>query len=255
MQNVAVALKAADMAASAVAMLSRHPEFAAPLQRGLSLLNCALNTATTSLEPSPEETVTAAQVIRRREVTVATPEPEGSTSRDWEPDSVRDGKRCQALLLEILRRAMHDWVLYRQHTKLQYRELADDAYTWLFEEAPGHPNWRIRLTAEFEDNVELTGSRQLTSFLAICEALDLDPELVRTRVKEMNIRSIISAGRPAETRKIKPNEISSVEDAGLSIGLEIDVMPRHQEYMSYYESYGSVATPDMLSYNGSSNWY
>jgi len=46
----------------------------------------------------------------------------------WEPNSPRDVSRCKALLLEVLRRAAHDWVLYRQHKRMQLRVLADDAY-------------------------------------------------------------------------------------------------------------------------------
>jgi hypothetical protein len=152
------------------------------------------------------------------------------------------------LLLEILRRAAHDWVLYRQSSRLTSKECAQDAYTWLFEETTEHPAGRHRATAvfEFEDG-EVTGVRSITSFLGICEALDLDPDTVRTRVRQMDIQTIISAGRPAETRRVKRNEVSGVEDAGLSIDVNVD--PRDYRYETQYESYGSVATPEMLSIN------
>lgn len=113
---------------------------------------------------------------------------------EWDPDSTEEhitASRCRALLLEVIRRAAHDWVLYRTHDRLHLRQIAEDAYIWLFEESPTHPWARIRVLSD----------NRLTSFLTICEILDLDPEFVRERVRGMTVQQIMSAGRPAECRK------------------------------------------------------
>jgi len=114
---------------------------------------------------------------------------------DWSPDEpevmICEAESSRALLLEIIRRASHDWVLYRTSSRLEQLELANDAYTWLFEEKPGHPWWVMR---------EQEG-RGFTSFLNVCELLDVDPDYVRERVCELTPRAIKMAGRPAERRK------------------------------------------------------
>lgn len=113
---------------------------------------------------------------------------------EWDPESTEEqiaASRCRALLLEVIRRAAHDWILYRTHDRLQLRQIAEDAYIWLFEETPSHPWGRIRSTQ----------GNGLTSFLTICELLDLDPDFVRERARSMTVQQIMSAGRPAERRK------------------------------------------------------
>jgi len=112
----------------------------------------------------------------------------------WGPeplDAAYEAEHARALLLELIRRAAHDWVLYRSSSRLEQLELANNAYTWLFEEKPGHPWWIQR---------EQEGM-QLTSFLCACEQLDLDPDYVREKVKLFTPRAIKMAGRPAERRK------------------------------------------------------
>lgn len=114
---------------------------------------------------------------------------------DWDPDDdladAIEASRCRALLLEILRRAIHDWVLYRSHTRLAEREKAQSAYTWLFEEGPGHPWWAIRQR----------DGQMLTALLTICEIFDFDVEYVRRAARETTVHKILTAGRPPETRK------------------------------------------------------
>lgn len=174
----------------------------------------------------------------------------------WDPSSPLDVSRCKALLLEILRRAAHDWVLYRSHRKLMNREIAQDAYAWLFEEDEEHPSWKERASESYLFGKEpITGVKCITSFLAICDILELDPEVVRTRVKEMTIQTIISAGRPAETRKVKANETLELAEHGVLVAVDINAMPDDTNYESQYESYGSVATPDMLNTNDISGIY
>jgi len=97
----------------------------------------------------------------------------------------------RVLLAEILRRAAYDWVLYRSSRRLRDAELARDAYVWLFEEGPGHPNWIER---------EKDGWA-VFSFLTICDSLDMDPQAVRERIKKMTPSDVTSIGRPPVRRK------------------------------------------------------
>jgi hypothetical protein len=98
---------------------------------------------------------------------------------------------CKVLLLEVVRRAAYDWVLYRTSRRMLHKKLAEDAYTWLFEEGPGHPNWIER---------ERTG-KFITSFIAICNELDLDADTVRSYVRKLTVKNVMSVGRPAEYRR------------------------------------------------------
>jgi len=144
-----------------------------------------------------------------------------NTSWDPDPEAVPghiEVSRCRALLLEIIRRAAHDWVLYRMSTKLDYKQIAEEARTWLFEEEEGHPNWLERNNNE----------RYITAFVAICDALDLEPEVVRDRVRKMTIKSIMGAGRPAEKRHLQV----AVEDMHYE---EHGVMDIHMEELESYE--------------------
>jgi hypothetical protein len=150
---------------------------------------------------------------------VATP-PEIATS-SWDPSGPWqqiEASRCRALLLEVLRRAAHDWILYRGHTKLQLRQLAEDAYVWLFEERP---------------------SKDVTSFLTICELLDLDPKYVRNRVRSLTVKQIMTAGRPAEQRKIKKAESTSYVEHPTQVDVT-PLEPSEVQFSSSYEAYFSV---------------
>jgi hypothetical protein len=49
----------------------------------------------------------------------------------------------------------------------------------------------------------------LTSFLSVCEQLDLDPEYVREKIQLLTPRSIKMAGRPPERRKRREGYESS----------------------------------------------
>lgn len=117
------------------------------------------------------------------------------TPSAWDPEPVSveiEASQCRALLLDIMRRAIHDWVLYRHHSRMALREIAQEAKIWLFDEKPGHPYWEVR-HAEAE--------MQLTSFLGICDLLDVDPDFVRRRARSMTIQDIRTAGRPPERRR------------------------------------------------------
>ena len=133
---------------------------------------------------------------------VDVPEERGESAFDPEPhDALMMASRCKALLLEVVRRAVHDWVLYRNTRKMHDKVLAEDAYLWLFEEKPGHPRWELRLRE----------GRGFLAFLSICENLDLDPEAVRQRARKLTIRDIMTAGRPAETRKVRCEGVEDYE--------------------------------------------
>lgn len=106
-------------------------------------------------------------------------------------DNTADVPGCKALLLEVIRRASHDWVLYRTSGVMAKRKLAEDAYVWLFQEEPGHGAWAERAA----------NRKDFTSFLSICELLDLDPEAVRKRVRSLTVQQVLSVGRPAEYRR------------------------------------------------------
>jgi len=116
---------------------------------------------------------------------------------------------CRVLLSEIVRRAAFDWVLYRNSRRLDNRELANDAYAWLFLEEPGHPGW-----VEKEKSGYI-----LFSFVNICEVLDLDVDEVRKHLRKLTPRDIQTIGRPPTRRKGTPrlrgDQVESVSvDAG-----------------------------------------
>ena len=263
-----VSLKAAQVASMAVVSLSSLASDFPEVRSTIALWVKVLNGMVVAVSAKPQKRVNGhalpklprlVEVPRVRLVkAVRPPAPKKrlvyDERTDWEPSSPQESSRCRALLLEVLRRAAHDWVLYRQSSRLTNKECAQDAYTWLFEETKDHPAGRNRAAAvfEFEDG-DVTGVRSITSFLGICEALDLDPSTVRTRVKQMDVQTIISAGRPAESRRVKRSETSGMEEVSLSIGVDID--PKDYHYDTQYESYGSVSTPEMLSLDDVSGIY
>lgn len=156
----------------------------------------------------------------------------------WDPSSrisQIDAKRCKRLLLEIMKRAAHDWVLYRTSSRREMKELANDAFVWLFKEQPGHPRWTKR--AQSGDTI--------TSFLAVCEALDLDADKVRDHIRKLDVPAILNVGRPAETRKRPSRRIGSgIIEHALTDGVSIDAIdPAPTKHGSYYEGY--YATPTL----------
>lgn len=156
--------------------------------------------------------------------------PESVQLNDWDPethDAFMDASQCRALLLEVIRRSAHDWVLYR-NTRKPERVYAMEAYIWLFEEKPGHPWWELR---------QLEGEPFL-SFLNVCEVLDLDPDVVRARVREMTIRDITGTGRPAERRRLH-KEYPGVEDFEFPTELDISAL-EGDGFGSVYEAHFAV---------------
>lgn len=99
----------------------------------------------------------------------------------------------KALLIEVVRRAAYDWVLYRQDSRPSYRGMAMDAYVWLFQEEPGHTLWEER-----RDRGELG-----MSFLGICESLGLDPGAIRDGICKLTPHRIRTLGRIPTNRSKK----------------------------------------------------
>lgn len=97
---------------------------------------------------------------------------------------------CRGLYLEVIQRAASDWVIYRNSSRLKEKRLAEASYVWLFEEKPGHPDYEMR-----------KGISKLMSFLSICSLLDLEPEEVRNRIRELTPKDIKASGRPREYRR------------------------------------------------------
>jgi hypothetical protein len=172
--------------------------------------------------------------VRNVRPSVPPEEPTVAVASCWDPaplDEQLEASRCRAFLLEIVRRAVYDWVLYRQHSQLDMKEIAAHAYTWLFDEDEDHPWWKQRVQE----------GRTFTALISICDVLDLDPKVVRARAKSMDVRTILAAGRPPEVRRRRANEESDYQEHGVSG--EIDVSGHGDDSgSSFYENHFAVAT-------------
>lgn len=98
---------------------------------------------------------------------------------------LQEAEGARSLLMELIRRSAHDWVLYKGHSRLDKKQLADDAYTWLFVEDENHPHWQIRKRE----------GKELTSFLCVCEQLNLDPDRIRNYIRSLTTNRILNTGR------------------------------------------------------------
>lgn len=186
MMSVSLALvttKTASRAVRSILAASRVPTTVVPIQRGLTVLASALRHLDAALEqiakvPLPEKCTVSICEVRelRRPHSEAQQEINGSKS----------------LLLEIVRRAAYDWVLYRTSTRLINKRLAEESYHWLFVEKPGSLEWAERCRS----------GKQLTSFVSICESLDLDPDNMRMHIKRLTAKNVMNVGRPAEYRRV-----------------------------------------------------
>lgn len=130
-------------------------------------------------------------------------------------DPQLEASNCRALLLEVVRRAAYDWVLYRGSSKLPNRLLAESAYQWLFVEEPGSTLWTNRSKH----------GKELTAFVAICNQLDIDPDRVRATVRTMTERDIMGAGRPAERRKGKAGDEAAHGDDLHVFDVDVAALP------------------------------
>lgn len=134
--------------------------------------------------------------------------------RKREETVLQEIQGSKSLLLEILRRASYDWVLYRTSRRKLNRDLAESAYRWLFLEGPQTVEGRERRKS----------GKHMTSFLSICELLDLDANAVRRRIRELTPKNIRSVGRPAEYRRRDGFPTSSGEsNLALPDGMDRDL--------------------------------
>ena len=175
---------------------------------------------------------------RKPVAVVAKPEVRPSA---WDPPSATDHIEAdiyRALLLDTIRRAAHDWVLYRTHAKMEMKELASHARIWLFEEQPGHLWWGYRQRS----------GKMITAFLVICEQLDLDPGYVRRKIKTMKPEQILKAGRPPERRRRRRSDEASMVSHSLVDTVEIGSLETGMtgDYVSDYEVRYAVETPRYL---------
>lgn len=120
---------------------------------------------------------------------------------------------CKTLLLEVIRRAAYDWVLYRSSRRLVQRTMAEQAFRWLFLEGPGTPDWEDRKRDD----------KHITSFIVICESLDLDPNAVRRHIRRLTPKNVTSVGRPAEYRRRDVFPVSADDE-------EVYSLPDNFEY-------------------------
>ena len=233
---LARSVEATTRALTAAASVKHLIPAAAPLQRGVEALRRAHEAlGWPPLEPLPSwlpAPPPRRRPTRRRKKKAkprarrrgrAVEELELAAPSAWDPDPLYEASRCQALLLEVIRRAIHDWVLYRQHRRWDLRERAHAAYVWLFEEEPGHPQWERRQRAEFEiDGKTVRGGRALTSFLAICEAVSLSPETVRERARTVTVKEVAQAGRPPERRRASRSDSPSIEEHAVLVDVDFE---------------------------------
>lgn len=144
-----------------------------------------------------------------------------------EPSSTLESSACRALLLEVIRRASYDWVLYRTSSKLPNRLLAESAHHWLFVEEP------ISATGELRQR----NGKSLTGFVNICDLLEIDPEKVRAKVRTMTERDIMGAGRPAERRKHKGSSDDAMHSDDLRVfDVDVDSLPVFDPLYSSYST-------------------
>jgi hypothetical protein len=141
----------------------------------------------------------------------------------WDPeiyatDQQAEAASCRALLLEVIRRASYDWVLYRTSSKLQSKQLAESAFHWLFVEDEKSKQWQQRSR----------NGKGMMSFLTICETLDLEPRNVRRRVRELTSKDIMGAGRPAEHRKKPKNSDEAGNSDEHSVyAIDVEAIPTY----------------------------
>ena len=111
-------------------------------------------------------------------------DPEGALAQNNQ-----DAVGSQALLIEVVKRAAFDWVLYRGSSRLEQKKIAEDAYTWLFLEDENHPHWEIRVK---DDKV-------IMSFITICDVFDIDPDSLRRKIRKLDPQRVLVSGRPPGT--------------------------------------------------------
>lgn len=124
---------------------------------------------------------------------------------------LREAEGAKSLLLEIVRRAAYDWVLYKDSVRPEQKALAEEAFSWLFLEE-GHPDFVLRKKER----------KEFTSFLSICDALDMDAHRVRSYICRLTPNRVVpgrqpSRGRPALPSKRKSGKSVDYDDLILNL--------------------------------------
>lgn len=135
---------------------------------------------------------------------------------------------CRLLLLEIVKRAVYDWILYRTSRRREYRAVAGEAYVWLFEENEEHDNFLL----------EKKEGTHLTSFLTICEIMDVSPQFLRICASRMTAKDILNAGRPPDRRKPEKQDKGGIDEPFLHGLLET------------YRDYAPIEDAELLNDRG-----
>jgi hypothetical protein len=137
-------------------------------------------------------------ILRAEGVCIEPPLPEEDVlrlCRELEEDTAaqrsQDAVGAQALLIEIVKRAAFDWVLYRGSSRLEQKKIAEDAYTWLFTEEEDHPHWAVRVAE----------GKVVTSFLSICDVFDISPDVLRRKIRTLDPQRVLISGRPPNAGK------------------------------------------------------
>jgi len=191
--------------ARAEALVQRIPTPTPPAPRPLAPVIPIRSRAVVPPPPEPEvapsawdpEPSSGTELIAAR-----APEPRSAPEPRDEELLLQEINGCKTLLLEIIRRTAYDWVLYRGSRRMVQKTCADLAYRWLFEEVEGTPDWAERMREK----------KYITSFVAICEGLDLDPDTVRRHIRRLTPKNVMSVGRPAEYRRRDVVAAGSDED-------------------------------------------
>lgn len=137
-------------------------------------------------------------ILRAEGVCVEAPLPEEDVHRlcreledDTAAQNTQDAAGAQALLIEVVKRAAFDWVLYRGSSRLEQKKIAEDAYVWLFQEEEDHPHWAVRVAE----------GKVVTSFLSICDVFDISPDVLRRKIRTLDPQRVLISGRPPNAGK------------------------------------------------------
>lgn len=140
----------------------------------------------------------------------------------------------RTLWVEVIRRAAFDWVLYKNSRKMPKRQLAQDAFFWLFVEGPSSPSWNER--------IESDGSN-ITSFIGICEALGLDPDTLRSGICRLTATKIKTLGR-LPMRRIRRD--SSTEPGHDDLEMRMECAARAVSFIQEVRFGGELSDSDEL---------
>ena len=65
----------------------------------------------------------------------------------------------------------------------------------------------------------MRSGKHLTGFIGICEALDLDPDTMRSHIRRLTAKNVRNVGRPAEYRRTDQRVLDDHDVNGLPPGM------------------------------------